>query len=120
MKIATLVALCAVLTACAGGPSMASHERELLAADVRDAASVAQRLAPEESQAYFDVLTPMLDAFIAGDQEFGYREAFNALNALEPAMRKALKARGMKAEQVESTVLLERILLRRIQAQVIR
>ena len=105
----------AALAACAT-PTTSPTDRELLAADVRDALAVAATI--PEAQAYVAVVEPILVAFVANDASFDWPAAFDAVRAAESGFREALLSAGWDPMRVETAATVSRMLLRRIEAQV--
>ena len=116
LTVLLLVTVAALLSCKSPTETASDTDRELLAADVRDALAVAATI--PEAQPYVAVVEPILVAFVEDDSGFDWPAAFAAVHAAEPAFRDALIDAGWDEMRAQAAISVANLLLRRIEAQV--
>ena len=106
----------AVLVCLFGCASMTQQGTQRLAANVNDALTVAKPLLGDDADAYVAAVQAVIAAVSDGDGQFGYDDAFRAIESLEPEALAALIANGQDPAQAAAIMALARIALRELQA----
>ncbi len=96
---------------------MTKADRDLLAADLSDALTIAEPLLGERGKPYADALRAVVEALRQDpDKRFDFTDAIRVVMALEPTARGALLESGLEPAETEAVLALARIGLRRLEA----
>ena len=99
--------------------SISQADRQLYAADLRDAIAAVTPFFNEEVSPYLRALLPIADAFESGE-EINWSLAFDVVRGLEPQAREALVASGRVSEaEADALLAVCRMALRHIEALVL-